>query len=37
MRYSWLDLLVYLLAVVCLIPLVMHMGEVFLSVLHGNG
>jgi hypothetical protein len=37
MRYSWLDLLMYLVAVVLLIPLVMHMGEVFVSILKNNG
>jgi hypothetical protein len=34
-RYSWLDLILYLLAIVLLIPLVMRLVESVLSALDG--
>ena len=35
MRYSWFDLVLYLLAIVLLIPLVMRFVEVILVALDG--
>ena len=35
MRYSWFDLVLYILALVLLIPLVMHLVESILKVLDG--
>ena len=35
MRYSWIDLMLYALAVVLLIPLVMRLVESILNVMDG--
>ncbi len=36
MRYSWLDLVMYVLAVILLIPLVVHMGELLVPYVSGT-
>lgn len=33
MRYSWLDIVIWVIAIICLTPLVVHMAQVFASML----